>query len=38
MTPLDNTRRRFSLTLRRSGVLLAVAAALQFRLGFSQRS
>jgi ribose transport system substrate-binding protein len=28
MTPLDNTRRRFSLTLRRAGVLLAVAAAL----------
>ena len=28
MTPLDNTRRRFSLTLRRAGVLLAVVAAL----------
>jgi ribose transport system substrate-binding protein len=27
MTPLDNTRRRFSLTLRRAGVLLAVVAA-----------
>jgi ABC-type sugar transport system substrate-binding protein len=28
MTPLDNTRRRLSLTLRRAGVLLAVVAAL----------
>jgi ribose transport system substrate-binding protein len=28
MTPLDNTRRRLSLTLRRGGVLLAVVAAL----------
>ena len=28
MTPLDYTRRRFSPTLRRAGVLLAVAAAL----------
>jgi ribose transport system substrate-binding protein len=28
MTPLDDTRRRFSLTLRRAGVLLAVLAAL----------
>jgi ribose transport system substrate-binding protein len=28
MTTLDNTRRRFSLRLRRAGVLLAVAAAL----------
>ena len=28
MTPLDDTRRRLSLTLRRTGVLLAVAAAL----------
>jgi ribose transport system substrate-binding protein len=28
MTPLDHTRRRFSRTLRRTGVLLAVVAAL----------